>query len=48
MVVVRPDQYVSHVLPLQAHEALANFFARILIDPSTDREGLLRDRSATA
>ena len=32
MVVVRPDQYVSHVLPLDQHEALANFFARILID----------------
>jgi phenol 2-monooxygenase len=32
MVVVRPDQYVSHVLPLHEHEALANFFAGILID----------------
>jgi phenol 2-monooxygenase len=32
MVVVRPDQYVSHVLPLEAHEELASFFARILID----------------
>jgi phenol 2-monooxygenase len=32
MVVVRPDQYVSHVLPLHGHEALADFFARILID----------------
>jgi phenol 2-monooxygenase len=32
MVVVRPDQYVSHVLPLHEHEALAQFFARILID----------------
>jgi phenol 2-monooxygenase (NADPH) len=31
MVVVRPDQYVSHVLPLHGHEALANFFG-ILID----------------
>lgn len=31
MIVVRPDQYVSHVLPLNAHEALAEFFARILI-----------------
>jgi len=31
MVVVRPDQYVSHVLPLDGHEALAGFFARILI-----------------
>jgi phenol 2-monooxygenase len=32
MVVVRPDQYVSHILPLHGHEALTNFFARILID----------------
>jgi phenol 2-monooxygenase (NADPH) len=32
IVVVRPDQYVSHVLPLNGHEALADFFARILID----------------
>jgi phenol 2-monooxygenase len=32
IVVVRPDQYVSHVLPLHEHDALANFFARILID----------------
>ena len=26
MVVVRPDQYVAHVLPLNAHEALAAYF----------------------
>jgi phenol 2-monooxygenase (NADPH) len=32
MVVVRPDQYVSHVLPLHGHQALANFFAGIMID----------------
>ena len=32
MVVVRPDQYVSHVLPLDGHEALVSFFASILID----------------
>jgi phenol 2-monooxygenase (NADPH) len=32
MVVVRPDQYVSHVLPLDGHETLANFFATTLID----------------
>ena len=32
VVVVRPDQYVSHVLPLDGHEALAEFFAGILID----------------
>lgn len=27
LVVVRPDQYVAHVLPLQAHDVLARFFA---------------------
>jgi len=27
LVVVRPDQYVAHVLPLDAHEPLADFFA---------------------
>lgn len=32
MVVVRPDQYIAHVLPLDAHQALADFFAAILID----------------
>ena len=26
MVVVRPDQYVAHVLPLDAHAELAAFF----------------------
>jgi phenol 2-monooxygenase len=34
IVVVRPDQYVSHVLPLDAHEALAEFFGGLLIDAS--------------
>jgi phenol 2-monooxygenase (NADPH) len=37
MVVVRPDQYVSHVLPLDGHQALADFFASILIDKRTGR-----------
>jgi hypothetical protein len=37
MVVVRPDQYVSQVIPLDAHEALANFFAAILLDPRPRR-----------
>ena len=30
VVVVRPDQYVAHVLPLSEHEALTAFFARFL------------------
>ncbi len=32
MVIVRPDQYVSNVLPLDAHDELAAFFGRILLD----------------
>jgi phenol 2-monooxygenase len=31
MIVVRPDQYVAHVLPLDAREELAAFFAGILL-----------------
>jgi len=29
-VVVRPDQYVTHVLPLGAHQELAAFFGGFL------------------
>ena len=32
VVVVRPDQYVSNVLPLDAHDELAAFFGRFLLD----------------
>jgi phenol 2-monooxygenase (NADPH) len=32
LVVVRPDQYVSHVLPLDAHAELAAFFAPFMIE----------------
>jgi phenol 2-monooxygenase len=32
-VVVRPDQYVGHVLPLDAFEELAEYFAGILVEP---------------
>ena len=31
LVVVRPDQYVAHVLPLGAHRALAEFFAGFMV-----------------
>ena len=31
VVIVRPDQYVSHVLPLDGHEALASFFTGVLV-----------------
>jgi phenol 2-monooxygenase len=32
MVVVRPDQYVANVLPLDAHDEVADFFAGFLLD----------------
>jgi phenol 2-monooxygenase len=32
LVVVRPDQYVAHVLPLDAHDELAAFFAPLLLE----------------
>jgi len=31
MVLARPDQYVAHVLPLDAHEALSKFFAGFML-----------------
>lgn len=32
LVVVRPDQYVAHVLPLDAYDELAAFFARFMLE----------------
>jgi phenol 2-monooxygenase len=32
IVVVRPDQYVANVLPLDAHRELAAFFGQFLVD----------------
>jgi phenol 2-monooxygenase len=32
LVVVRPDQYVAQVLPVDAHEELARFFAAFMVD----------------
>jgi len=31
MIVVRPDQYVAHVLPLDGFEALSAFFSGVLV-----------------
>ncbi|MES2786076.1 MAG: FAD-binding monooxygenase [Pseudomonadota bacterium] len=31
LVVVRPDQYIAHVLALESHEALAAFFGRFML-----------------
>ncbi len=47
MIIVRPDQYVSHVLPLHEHEALVEFFEKILIDPDRDRNEIFPVRSVT-
>jgi phenol 2-monooxygenase len=33
MVVVRPDQYVAHVLPLDGYEQLATFFDGFMTGP---------------
>ena len=35
MIVVRPDQYIAHVLPLSGYEELASFFERIFL-PASD------------
>nr|AFK24467.1 m-hydroxybenzoate hydroxylase [Chromohalobacter sp. HS-2] len=35
LVVVRPDQHVAQVLPLEAHDELAAFFANFMLDQST-------------
>jgi 2-polyprenyl-6-methoxyphenol hydroxylase-like FAD-dependent oxidoreductase len=32
LVVVRPDQYIAHVLPLGAHQALAAFFSGFMLE----------------
>jgi phenol 2-monooxygenase len=32
MVIVRPDQYVSNVLPLDAHDEIAGFFGKFMLD----------------
>jgi phenol 2-monooxygenase len=32
MVLVRPDQYVAHVLPLDGHQELADFLSGVLLD----------------
>ena len=39
MVIVRPDQYVAHVLPLDAHAQLAAYFDGFMVAP---------ERAATA
>ncbi|MGZ5271868.1 MAG: 3-hydroxybenzoate 4-monooxygenase, partial [Ramlibacter sp.] len=38
LVVVRPDQYIAHVLPLDAHQELAAFFAGFMRAADRSRE----------
>ena len=39
MIIVRPDQYVAHVLPLNGYEALTLYFARFMV-PEPDHDTL--------
>lgn len=43
VVIVRPDQYVAHVLLLSAHDALTAFFAGVLLpaEPALDANHLI-------
>lgn len=40
LVVVRPDQYIAHVLPLDAHQELAAFFAGFMLPNGTGASSL--------
>jgi hypothetical protein len=35
VVIVRPDQHVAHVLPIDAHAQIAAFFARFMLEPES-------------
>ena len=51
LVVVRPDQYVAHVLPLDATEELVAFFAGILTgaaQPDQPGAGVQKNKGAGA
>jgi len=37
MVIVRPDQYAAHVLPLDAHQPLASYFDGFMLEPDARR-----------
>jgi phenol 2-monooxygenase len=47
MVIVRPDQYVAHVLPLDGYEQLASFFDGFMLAQS-DRDALWKAEIAAA
>ena len=46
MVVVRPDQYVAHVLPLDAYAELADFFAGFMLEANAAAPAQRRRASA--
>ncbi|GAB7352089.1 hypothetical protein MBLNU459_g2590t2 [Dothideomycetes sp. NU459] len=37
MVIVRPDQYIANVLPLDSHSGLAEFFGGFMMEPGSGR-----------
>ena len=39
IVIVRPDQYVAHILPLDAHDELAGFFDGFMLPAAQSRIG---------
>jgi phenol 2-monooxygenase (NADPH) len=47
MVVVRPDQYVAHVLPLDGYQRLASFFDGFML-PQSDQDAHRMSEIATA
>jgi phenol 2-monooxygenase len=38
LVIVRPDQYVAHILPFNAHDELATFFAGFMLPVANARQ----------
>lgn len=38
LVIVRPDQYVAHILPIDAHEELSTFFAGFMLPAAHERQ----------
>ena len=47
MVIVRPDQYVAHVLPLDGYEQLASFFDGFML-PQSDQDARRMSEIAAA
>jgi phenol 2-monooxygenase (NADPH) len=47
IVVVRPDQYVAHVLPLDGYRELASFFDGFML-PQSDQDARVTTETAAA